>query len=69
MSKTDVKYPEIEVELVGQDGNVFAILGRVTKAMRKAQLSNNQIDEFTDEATSGDYDHLLQTCMKYVNVN
>jgi len=55
--------------LVGQNGNAYAILGVVSKAMRKAQLSNNQIDEFMSEAMAGDYDHLLQTCMKYVNVS
>ena len=27
------------------------------------------VDEFTKEATSGDYDHLLQTCMDYVEVS
>ena len=32
----EVKYPEIEVELVGQDGNAFVILGAVRRAMRNA---------------------------------
>lgn len=27
-----------------------------------------EIDAYTTEAMSGDYDHLLQTTMKYVNV-
>lgn len=66
---TDVKYPAIEVELVGHDGNAFSIIGRVRKAMKKAGLSEEQIKEFTDEATSGDYDHLLQTAMRYVDVS
>ena len=26
-----VKYPDIEVRLVGEDGNAFAIMGRVTR--------------------------------------
>ncbi len=69
MSIQDVKYPEIEIELVGHDGNAFAILGGVTEAMRRADVPAEQIKEFTDEATSGDYDHLLQTCCKWVNVN
>ena len=29
-----VKYPEITVELIGQDGNAFAILGAVHKALK-----------------------------------
>jgi hypothetical protein len=63
---TDVKYPDVEVQLSGQDGNAFAILGAVRKALRKA---GHDTSEFMAEATSGDYDHLLQTCMKYVTVN
>ncbi len=63
------KYPEIEVELSGVDGNVFSILGKVRSALRKAKVPNEDIQEFTDEATSGDYDHALQTCMDYVDVS
>lgn len=28
-----------------------------------------EIDQFRKEATSGDYDHLLQTCMRWVDVS
>lgn len=55
------------VELLGQDGNAFAILGRV----RRAILRSNHpelVDQFVQEATSGDYDHLLATCFVYVTV-
>ena len=61
------KYPEINVELVGQDGNAFAILGRVGKAMQDYGLDADVRKEFFEEATSGDYDHVLATCMKWVN--
>lgn len=64
----EVKYPEIEVDLVGQDGNAFVILGAVRRAMRRAGVSSEEIDSFDDEATSGDYDHLLSTCMEWVTV-
>jgi len=63
----EVKYPEISVQLVGQDGNAFAILGRVQKALRRGGVDKAEQDEFMAEATSGDYNHLLQTCMKWVN--
>lgn len=63
------KYPEIEVQLSGEDGNVFAIMGRVRKAMRRAGVSDAEIAEFTTELTSGDYDHALQTCMAWVEVS
>lgn len=63
-----VKYPHITVELVGHDGNAFAILGSVRREMRKAKVSQEEIDEFTEEAMAGDYNNLLITCMKWVNV-
>jgi hypothetical protein len=65
----DVKYPQIEVELSGQDGNAFSILGKCTKAMRRGGIPKDEIDKFVAEATAGDYDHLLQTCMKWVDVS
>jgi hypothetical protein len=63
-----VKFPEVTVQLVGTDGNAFAILAAVSRAMRRAGIEKTQINEFVDEATSGDYDHLLQTAMNTVNV-
>lgn len=63
----EVKYPEVKtVKLVGEDGNAFAILGRVMKAMKSAGLSKEVQNAYYKEATSGDYDHLLQTTMKWV---
>lgn len=59
---------DVTVELTGHDGNAFAILGRVQAALRKGGATQEAIKDFVEEATSGDYDHLLQTCMKYVNV-
>lgn len=62
------KYPHIEVQLTGTDGNAFAVLGNVQKALRKHGVSEQEIVEFMDEAMSGDYDHLLQTVVRTVRV-
>jgi len=62
------KYPNITVELVGSDGNAFAVLGKVSKALKRAKVDPKEVKKFRDEATSGDYNHLLQTCMKWVEV-
>jgi hypothetical protein len=64
----EVKYPNITVQLTGEDGNAFYVLGKVLKALRKAKVSDEEINAFSKEAMSGDYDHLLQTCMEWVNV-
>jgi hypothetical protein len=61
-----MRYPEIQVQLTGKDGNAFAILGRVQQAMRRAGLSDAIVAEYVAEATSGDYDHVLQTTMRWV---
>ena len=63
-----VKYPEVTAELIGGDGNAFAILGGVSKALRQAGATPEQIAEFRTEAMAGDYDHLLATAMAFVNV-
>jgi hypothetical protein len=62
------KFPHVEVELVGQDGNAFAVLGAASKAMRQADVAKEDIDEMMAEAMSGDYNHLLQTVMATVAV-
>jgi hypothetical protein len=53
------------VQLTGQDGNAFFILGRCQGAARKAGVPSDQIKAFMDEASAGDYDHLLATCMRW----
>lgn len=63
-----VKYPDIKITLVGTDGNAFAVLGKTTGALRRAGVSKEQRDEFMKAATSGSYDHLLQTVMQWVEV-
>jgi hypothetical protein len=65
---TTPKY-DVDVQLSGRDGNAFAVLGAVRQAMRRADVPNDEIEAFTNEAMSGDYDHLLRTAMAYVRVS
>jgi hypothetical protein len=58
----------IEVELIGRDGNAFMILGTVIKQMKRNKVSQEVIDQYKKEATSGDYDNLLRVTMEYVEV-
>ena len=62
------KYPDITVQLTGIDGNAGSIMGAVSRALRRGDVPSAEIDEFRRECMSGDYDHLLQTCMKWVEV-
>lgn len=63
------KYPDITVKLIGENSNAFNILGICIKAMRRAGLPEEQVDEFRMEATSGDYQHLLNTCKPFIQRN
>ena len=58
----------IDVNLVGQDGNAFFIMASVQRALRRAGVSNDEIAEYITAATSGSYDQLLATTMEWVNV-
>ena len=64
----NVKYPQVQIQLTGGDGNAFAILGKVQRAMRRAGLTPDQVAEYQAEATAGDYNYLLATTMRYVEV-
>lgn len=64
----DVKYPEVEVVLSGEDGNAYSIMGKVRLALRHARVSAEEIETFTKECMESDYDNLLATCMRWVMV-
>lgn len=66
---SEVKYPAIKVRLTGCDGNAFVIVGGVIAALKKGGVPKNEIDAFQKEAFSGDYNHLLQTAMSWVEVS
>jgi hypothetical protein len=53
-------------ELVGQDGNAFAIMGRVSRALKKNGFSEAEVSMYLSEATSGDYNNLLRVNMDWV---
>ncbi len=62
MPKTNVK-----VQLIGESGNAFAIMGRVIKALRQAG-HEDLIEQYQKEAQSGSFDNLLRVTMEYVDV-
>jgi hypothetical protein len=63
------KYPNILLHMVGENGNAFAILARANRAMREARLTAEEKAAFNVEATSGDYDHLVQTCIRWFDTD
>jgi len=63
-----VRFPHITVELVDKSGNAFYILGTVLKEMKRNHVTKEDQDKFLAEATSGNYDNLLQMVMRWVNI-
>ena len=63
---SDLDKPRLK--LSGEDGNAFSIIGRARRAAKKAGWTEEKITAFQDDAMSGDYNHVLQTCMKYFEV-
>jgi len=60
---------KIFCQLTGQDGNAFAVMGRVMRSLKRAKVSPEKIKEFNDKATSGDYDNLLAECISVLEEN
>jgi len=56
------------VQLSGEDGNAFAIIGACKKAAKKAGWSAGKIKGLMDKMTEGDYDNLLVVAQEYFNV-
>lgn len=65
---SEIKYPNITVKLTGYDGNAFTLLAVVKRELWKYGVPDTDQTIFTNEAMSGDYDHLLQTIMQWVSV-
>lgn len=64
-----IKYPDIHVQLTGNDGNGFMVLGLCQRAAKKAGLSEKEISAFMTEAQAGDYSHLLNTAMIWFTID
>lgn len=61
-------FATVTVKLVGEDGNVFAIIGRVSAALRRAGHPK-EAAEFVKRAwAAGSYDAVLQLVHEYVTV-
>ena len=56
---------KVKLELIGLDGNAFALMGAFERQARHEKWSAEEIDNILNECTSGDYNHLLNTLMEY----
>jgi len=54
-----------KLPLVGIDGNAFGVIGTVSRGLRAAGATHDEVKAFQAEAMAGDYDHLLTVAMKW----
>lgn len=63
----DPQLAGLEFDLIDgpNDGNAMNLMGYTRRVLKRAGNSNEVLTAFSNEATSGDYDHVIQTCMAY----
>lgn len=65
-----VKHEDLQVVLSGTDGNVFALMGKVTEAMRHAGVDKEERKQFLEEVRACmSYDEAIETMMGWVTVS
>ena len=57
---------KVKLNLEGVDGNAFAILGTFQKHARRQGWTKQEIDQVTNKATEGDYNHLIATIVEHI---
>ena len=58
-----------QIKLSGVDGNAFIVLGKFKRALQDFGHSSDKITEIINDATSGDYDHVLRVVFKWCDVS
>lgn len=70
MHRFEPKYPDVEVKLVGEDGNIFNLVGITLDAMKKAGVSDEEIHQFKNEILATDsYSGAIWVIMCWVTVH
>ena len=56
---------KVTLNLVGLDGNAFALIGAFARQARNEGWSGEEINAVTEKASSGDYNNLLCVLMDH----
>jgi len=56
-----------KIELVGQDGNVFAVMGRASRALKQAGMADEAKEMFDRVTSCGSYYEALNIISEYVD--
>ena len=69
MNANEVEFPDVHVQLSGEDGNVFSIIGRVTKALKRVGEYDAATQFANDAMDCPSYDDVLQLVMRTVETS
>jgi len=63
-------FPNIKVHLIGQDGNIFLIISKISKALKNNGVSSTDRSQFFNEVTGcNSYTEALNKCCKWVAIS
>jgi len=63
-------FPDIEVPLIGEDGNIFIIISKISKALANNGVSSEDRSQFFNEVTEADsYTEALNKCCRWVVIS
>lgn len=57
--------PKVRLNIVGLDGNAFALIGNFQRAARQQGFAADWIDGVVKKMMAGDYDHLLSVLVAH----
>ena len=57
----------MKYDLVGVDGNAFAVMGYVLRAMKECKMSKGEQLYYQTKAMSSDYNNLLSVSMEMID--
>lgn len=58
----------MKYDLVGVDGNAFAVMAYVLKAMKECKMSKEEQSDYQTKAMSGDYNNLLAVSVEMIDI-
>lgn len=70
MNEQQPKFPDVHVQLSGEEGNVFSIIGRVRSALMQGGATDQDLQGFWVEISAAiSYDDALRTIMRWVETS
>jgi len=65
--ETDTPQPRPKMDLIGHDGNIYAIMGRASSLLRDAGMKEQSDEMIRRVTSSGSYDEALHIVSEYVD--